>query len=118
MSPERQFVLLDSNGKKTRFVQQAIIELGLKNVDVATARVEQYRPEAGFDTILARAFASLADIWNQGERLLVPGGRVLAQKGQRPEAEFEPLRHLSARVHRLRIPGLDAERHLIELAAG
>jgi 16S rRNA (guanine527-N7)-methyltransferase len=116
-SPEREFVLLDSNAKKTRFVQQAIIELGLKNVDVVTARVEQYRPETGFDTVLARAYASLGDILSATAGLLAPHGKILAQKGQLPAGELETLKDHTVRVHRLAIPGLDAERHLIEIAA-
>jgi 16S rRNA (guanine527-N7)-methyltransferase len=116
-SPEREFVLLDSNAKKTRFVQQAVIELGLKNVDVITARVEQYRPERGFDTVLARAYASLGDIRTTTAGLLAPHGKILAQKGQLPGGEIETLKDLSVRVHRLAIPGLDVERHLIEIVA-
>ncbi|MCW8903471.1 16S rRNA (guanine(527)-N(7))-methyltransferase RsmG, partial [Sedimenticola sp.] len=57
--PDRQFVLIDSNGKKTRFVQQAVVALGLDNVQVVRTRVEAYQPDAGFDTITSRAFAAL-----------------------------------------------------------
>jgi 16S rRNA (guanine527-N7)-methyltransferase len=115
MSGDKEFVLLDSNAKKTRFVQQAVIELELKNVDVATARVEQYRPACGFDTVLARAFASLDEILARTARLLTPHGRILAQKGQLPRDEIENLKDHPVRVHRLAIPGLDLERHLIEI---
>jgi 16S rRNA (guanine527-N7)-methyltransferase len=118
VSEGQRFVLLDSNAKKTRFVQQAVIELGLKNVDVVTARVEQYRPECGFDTVLARAFASLGEIVAATERLLAPHGRILAQKGQWPQEEIENLKNHAVRVHRLAIPGLDVERHLVEITAG
>jgi 16S rRNA (guanine527-N7)-methyltransferase len=117
VSPERVFVLLDSNAKKTRFVRQAVIELGLKNVDVVTARVEQYRPENRFDTVLARAYASLGDIRATTVRLLAPHGKILAQKGQVPGDEIATLKDHSVRVHRLGIPGLGVERHLIEIAA-
>jgi 16S rRNA (guanine527-N7)-methyltransferase len=118
VSEGQRFVLLDSNAKKTRFVQQAVIELGLKNVDVVTARVEQYRPECGFDTVLARAFASLGEIVAATERLLAPHGRILAQKGQWPQEEIENLKNHAVRVHRLAIPGLDVDRHLVEITAG
>lgn len=114
---DRQFVLLDSNAKKTRFVQQAVIELGLKNVDVVTGRVEQYRPERRFDTVLARAYASLSDILAMTAGLLASQGKILAQKGKFPVDEIEFLKDHSIRVHRLAIPGLDDERHLIEIAA-
>jgi 16S rRNA (guanine527-N7)-methyltransferase len=117
MSPERAFALLDSNAKKTRFVQQAVIELGLKNVDVVTARVEQYRPESGFDTVLARAYAGLQDILADTAGLLAPHGKLLAQKGQVPAEEIESIKHHTVRVHRLAIPRVKAERHLIEIAA-
>ena len=82
MSGSRHFVLLDSNAKKTRFVQQAVIELGLPNVEVITTRVEDYRPERAFDTVVTRAYASLADILSKTRRLLIPRGVILAQKGQ------------------------------------
>jgi 16S rRNA (guanine527-N7)-methyltransferase len=118
VSEDKKFVLLDSNAKKTRFVQQAVIELGLKNVDVVAARVEQYRPERGFDTVLARAFASLGEIAAATERLLAPHGRILAQKGQWPQEEIENIKDRAVRVHRLAIPGLDVERHLVEITAG
>ncbi|MGZ8217235.1 16S rRNA (guanine(527)-N(7))-methyltransferase RsmG [Methylomagnum sp.] len=114
-TPEKSFTLLDSNAKKTRFVQQAIIELGLKNVDVITARVEQYRPESRFDTVLARAFASLDAIVAGTAGLLTPRGKILAQKGQLPRDEIEHIKDRAVRVHRLAIPGLDVERHLIEI---
>ena len=117
MSPERAFALLDSNAKKTRFVQQAVIELGLKNVDVVTARVEQYRPASGFDTVLARAYAGLQDILADTAGLLAPHGKLLAQKGQVPAEEIESIKHHTVRVHRLAIPRVKAERHLIEIAA-
>jgi 16S rRNA (guanine527-N7)-methyltransferase len=117
MSPERAFALLDSNAKKTRFVQQAVIELGLKNVDVVTARVEQYRPASGFDTVLARAYAGLQDILANTAGLLAPHGKLLAQKGQVPAEEIESIKHHTVRVHRLAIPRVKAERHLIEIAA-
>lgn len=114
---DREFVLLDSNARKTRFVRQAVIELGLKNVDVVTMRVEQYRPEPGFDTVLARAFAGLAEIWSVASRLLVSKGRLLAQKGRLHGEEIASLQGRSVRVHRLAIPGLDVERHLIEMTS-
>jgi 16S rRNA (guanine527-N7)-methyltransferase len=118
MSGGRHFVLLDSNAKKTRFVQQAVIELGLSNVEVVTARVEDYRPDRGFDTILTRAYANLVEILATTGRLLVPRGVILAQKGQLPEREIQTLKHCTVRTHMLNIPGLDVERHLVEIAIG
>ncbi|WP_347257440.1 16S rRNA (guanine(527)-N(7))-methyltransferase RsmG [Methylocaldum sp.] len=118
MSESRHFVLLDSNAKKTRFVQQAVIELGLANVEVVTSRVEDYHPDHGFDTILARAYASLAEIMETTRRMLAPHGVILAQKGQFPEGEIQTLKDSPVKSHRLKIPGLDVERHLIEIAIG
>jgi 16S rRNA (guanine527-N7)-methyltransferase len=118
MSGSRHFVLLDSNAKKTRFVQQAVIELGLPNVEVITTRVEDYRPERAFDTVVTRAYASLADILAKTRRLLIPRGVILAQKGQLPEKEVQSVKHCTVRTHKLTIPGLDVERHLVEIAIG
>ncbi|MGX2042172.1 16S rRNA (guanine(527)-N(7))-methyltransferase RsmG [Methylocaldum sp. MU1018] len=118
MSEGRHFVLLDSNAKKTRFVQQAVIELGLSNVEVVTARVENYRPEPGFDTVLARAYANLGDLVAAVRRMLAPHGVILAQKGQLPEKEIQALKDCAVKTHMLNIPGLDVERHLIEIAVG
>jgi len=118
MSEDRHFVLLDSNAKKTRFVQQAAIELRLPNVEVVTARVEDYCPERGFDTVLARAYANLAEILAATRRMLTPQGVILAQKGQLPEGEIQTLKDCAVKSHRLNIPGLDIERHVIEIAIG
>ncbi len=114
-APDKAFTLLDSNAKKTRFVMQAAIELGLANVHVEHARLEQYRPAQGFDTLLARAFASLPDIVSETARLLNPGGVILAQKGKLPEQEINALENVTVETFRLDIPGIDAERHLIAI---
>jgi 16S rRNA (guanine527-N7)-methyltransferase len=115
LSPDREFALLDSNAKKTRFVRQAAIELGLGNVRVEHARIEQYRPPEGFDTVLARAFASLAGIAGETSRLLNPGGVILAQKGKLPAEEISALAGGAVAVFPLRIPGIAAARHLIAI---
>lgn len=118
VQPERRFVLLDCNAKKIRFVHQAVIELGLSNVGPAQARIESFTDAAGFDCVLARAYASLAEIWADASRLLKAGGSVLALKGRRPEAELGELpAGVTVGIHRLRVPGVDAERHLAELRA-
>jgi 16S rRNA (guanine527-N7)-methyltransferase len=118
VQPERRFVLLDGNAKKIRFVQQAAIELRLSNVEPLQARIESFADAAGFDCVLARAYASLADIWADASRLLKTGGSVLALKGRRPEAELGGLpAGVAVDIHRLRVPGVDAERHLAELKA-
>jgi len=83
--PEIEFTLLDSNAKKTRFVQQAILELKLKNVSVCHNRVEQYHPEKGFDTVITRAFAGLSDIVELTAHLLNKDGLLLDMKVKIPD---------------------------------
>lgn len=113
--PERQFVLLDSNSKKTRFMRQAVAELGLDNVQVVHARTETFRPEAAFDVVVSRAFASVADMLATAGQHCTSGGIVLAMKGGEPSAELKELdpAFTLEQVHRLTVPGLDEERHLV-----
>jgi 16S rRNA (guanine527-N7)-methyltransferase len=117
--PDLAFTLLDANAKKTRFVVQAVAELGLKNVEVAQARVENYRPAEKFDTLVARAFSSLADILENARHLCAPRGRFLIMKGQYPQAELAamPAGYVLDEVVVLKVPGLDAARHLAIIAA-
>ena len=116
-NPALQFILLDSNAKRCRFMMQMIAELQLTNVEVVRSRVEDYRPQILFDSIISRAFASLVDWLRVCQHLCAPGGRFLAMKGSYPEAELESLaeefRLLS--VESLRVPGLDAKRHVLLL---
>jgi 16S rRNA (guanine527-N7)-methyltransferase len=112
--PEIEFVLLDSNAKKTRFVQQAVLELKLKNVTVCHSRVEQYRPENRFNTVITRAFASLPTIVELTEHLLSKGGVVLAMKGQSPDAELEHMAQKTT-VIPVHVPGIEAERCLVRI---
>lgn len=113
--PEREFVLLDSNSKKTRFLQQAVAELGLENVQVVHSRTETFQPEQGFDVVLSRAFASVADMLAGAGRHCVPGGIMLAMKGADPAAELMDLDEAFEleQVARLTVPGLAEERHLV-----
>lgn len=113
--PDKKFTLLDSNGKKIRFVRQALLELGLKNVQAEKTRVEDYDPAQLFATIVTRAFASLPDILGMTRRLLTPGGRLLALKGRRPGEELATanLEDAVVDVVPLQIPQLEAERHAV-----
>lgn len=115
--PDRQFTLLDSNGKKTRFLTQARAELGLENVEVAKARIEQFQPKQAFDTIISRAFSSVGEMASNTVRLCAEGGRIIAMKGIYPVAEMENLPETVEFVESvpLQVPGLEAERHLIIL---
>lgn len=117
--PAMECVLLDSNNKKIRFVRQAIADLGLENVTVEQTRIEDYRPEQGFDVVISRAYSSLGEMHAQVERLLAPGGRLLAMKGVYPLAEMDALQGSDTHVEvvPLQVPGLDAERNLVILKA-
>jgi 16S rRNA (guanine527-N7)-methyltransferase len=113
--PDCQFTLLDSNGKKTRFVQQSVVTLGLDNVQVVRDRVEGYRPAAGFDTITSRAFAALPKMLQLTEHLLDERGRLLAMKGTVPGEEITELAAAGYRVEvvPLRVPESDGQRHAL-----
>lgn len=117
MNPRRRFVLLDSNGKKVRFVRQAVMELGLSNVEVAQVRIESYQCEAKFATILTRAFAPLPDIVRLTRPLLASPGSLLALKGRFVDAELDAflLEQGTLSLHRLQVPFLDAERSLVQI---
>jgi 16S rRNA (guanine527-N7)-methyltransferase len=117
--PDRRFTLLDSSGRKTRFLVQATIELGLTNVEVIQARVQDVQIVGGYDGILSRAFASLADLVNAAGHLLAPEGTIYAFKGVRPEAELcaLPKPYRVRALRQLAIPGANADRHLVELTA-
>lgn len=114
--PNLQFSLLDTNGKKTRFVQQAVGELGLNNVEVIKSRVEALVRPQHYALITSRAFATLADMVGGSEALLAPGGRWLAMKGAEPRAEIRDLPDgLQTDVHALQVPGEIARRHVVVL---
>jgi len=115
---ERRFVLVDSSGRKVRFLRQAQIELRLRNVEVVESRIQDWRPAQGFDGVLSRAFASLPEFIAMAGHLPAPGGALYALKGRWPEPGAEPpgAAHMIAAVHALNIPGLAAPRHLVEIA--
>jgi len=118
VEPEYQVTLLDTNGKKCRFLSQAGIELGLKNIQVVQNRVEKYQSTPLFDGILSRAFATLKDMTDNAVHLLADGGRFLAMKGRYPQQEIDELDQQFSfeKAYPLQIPGLDVERFLIEIA--
>jgi 16S rRNA (guanine527-N7)-methyltransferase len=117
VNPQRRFTLIEATGKKARFVEQTTERLGLVNVLVANSRAETYRPFELFDTVVARALSSLADFVAYAGHLCAPGGRLLAMKGKRPDEEISalPKSFRALAVHRLSVPGLTDERHLVEL---
>lgn len=117
--PEREFVLLDSSSKKLRFVQQTLAILKLDNVTLEHTRIEDYKPQERFDSVICRAFSELRELYRHAARLCTSSGRVLAMKGIYPVAEIEGLdnRNVIEKVVSLTIPGLDAERHLVCMQA-
>lgn len=117
-NPQRRFTLVEATGKKARFVEQTVERLSCGNVQVANIRAESYRPFELFDTVIARALSSLADFAAYAGHLCAPEGRLLAMKGKRPDEEISalPKSFRVLAVHRLKVPGLDDERHLVELS--
>ena len=116
--PEREFQLLDSNGKKTRFLFQVKTALGLDNMSIHHARVEAHHPDQLLDAVLSRAFASLEEMVLGCRHLLTTQGRFFAMKGAYPGDELagvETLCEIHA-VHPLEVPGLGEQRHLVELS--
>ncbi len=117
--PARRFVLNDCNGKKTRFLTQAKMVLGLDNVEVVNQRIEEYQPmiegrRIYFDLVIARAYASTADILSSTAHLHSAGTRVLVMQGKLDETLKIP-DYVLAQSHKYDVFGLDAERHLLEI---
>ena len=113
--PDLEVTLLDASHKKAVFLEQARAELGLANVKVVCERVERWHPQCAFDVIVSRAFAELGEFVAQAQHLVAPGGRLLAMKGVYPFEEIGkvPATHRVAQVTELRVPHLDAKRHLV-----
>ena len=117
VEPHRHFSLIESTGKKCRFLEHVRDALELKNVEVVQSRAESYRPDVRFDTVLARAVGPIADLVKVAGPLVVGGGRLLAMKGRYPQDELAAKLNgwKVASVHPLTVPGLGEERHLVEL---
>lgn len=119
VNPELACTLIDSNQKKCAFMQQAVIELGLSRVEVVCARVETWTPLQRFEMVISRAYASLADFVQAAAGCCAPDGTLAAMKGVYPHEELEqlPARYRVRDVIALKVPGLDAERHLVRMQA-
>ena len=117
IQPQRIFTLLDSNGKKTRFMQQAVIELNLKNTSVVQVRAEKWQTASKFNTIISRAFASIADFVRVSSYHLSENGQILAMKGVFPQQELTDLPNsfIVEYSKTLRIPEVSANRCIIKL---
>jgi len=117
--PDLAVTLLDSSHKKCTFLRQAKTELGLDNVEVVCERVEEWKPAQRFDAVISRAFSELADFVQQAQHLVASGGMMLAMKGVYPFEEIArvPATHRVAKVLELKVPRLDAKRHLVFVEA-
>jgi 16S rRNA (guanine527-N7)-methyltransferase len=117
LNPDKKFTLLDSLGKRIRFIRQAVLALGLKNVEFVQSRVEEYQPEEKFDVVLSRAFASLQDMLFWCKHLPNETGHFLALKGQLPEQEIAQLNKQFKFIESisLRVPNLEGERCLVKV---
>lgn len=115
--PERQFTLLDSLGKRIRFIRQVLHELQIHNVEPVQSRVEAFLPDMPFDGVLSRAFASLSDMVNWCQHLISQDGHFYALKGVYDDSEVQLLPNFCA-VHQaisLKVPNLEGQRHLVLL---
>lgn len=119
MYPDKKFTTLDSNGKKTRFMLQAKLDLQLDNLEVANSRVESFQVDTPFDAITSRAFSSLVNMVDGTKHLLSLSGVYLAMKGLYPEEELKELMGRDeielVGCEPLKVPGTDGDRHLVIL---
>jgi 16S rRNA (guanine527-N7)-methyltransferase len=113
--PAMHVTLLDSNHKKVAFLNQAIIELKMKNAEVCGERVESWQTQNKFDVIISRAFSDMGEFVRITQHLLAPGGVFAAMKGLHPYEEIEklPSDFIVRRVLPLAVPGLEGARHLV-----
>ncbi len=117
-NPARRYTLVESTGKKAGFLRQTAGKLRLTNVEVVQGRSEALHPARPFDSVVARALGSLADFVRVAGHLVGRNGRLLSMKGRPPEDELKalPAGWKALAVHPIHVPGLDAERCLVELA--
>ena len=115
--PDVQFTLLDSTAKKLKFIEHSAQLIGASNVQTVHARAESFRPKDRFDTVMSRAVGAVGVFVEWAGHLCIGGGRLLAMKGRHPTDELQklPSGWKVAAVHRLSVPGLDEERHLVEI---
>jgi len=117
LNPHINFTLLDSNGKKTRFLFQAINDLALPNALEINQRVEVYQPDQQFDIVVSRAFSSLFDMLSQCDHLVSKKGCFLAMKGKKPDSELSMITkaYKVVDLSEVKVPQVDSERHLIKI---
>ena len=117
LNPDINFTLLDSNGKKTRFLFQAINDLSLANAKEINHRVEKYQPEQPFNIVLSRAFSSISDMLTQCDHLVSDSGCFLAMKGKKPDSELSQITkdYKVVDLSQINVPHIESERHLIKI---
>ncbi|MDQ6618592.1 MAG: 16S rRNA (guanine(527)-N(7))-methyltransferase RsmG [Pseudomonadota bacterium] len=117
--PAWRVTLLDSNHKKAAFMQQALAAVAASNAEVCATRLERFAPETRFDVIISRAFSDLGSFAESARRLLAPAGRIVAMKGVFPHEELEqvPAGLRVVATEAVKVPGMDAQRHLVILEA-
>ena len=115
--PDKHFTLIDSNGKKTRFLFQVKLALELGNIVIENCRIEHYQSPRQIDMVMCRAFSSLEDTVAKTQQLLAKGSKLLAMKGRYPEQEINrlPAGFEVKTIAKLGIPGSDSQRHMIEI---
>jgi len=116
--PDKDFTLLDSLGKRIRFLNQVKMQLKLQNITPIQSRVEDHQPVPGYDGVISRAFASLNDMLSWCKHLPAPNGRFFAMKGAAVQEEIAALPDFVKvdAIHNLQVPHLDAQRHLVVLS--
>ena len=117
VNPERQFTLIDSTAKKLKFIDHVAQLLELRNIVTVHTRAEKFQPDERFYVVVSRAVGPVVQFVEWAGHMLVGGGRLLAMKGKYPEEEVRKLPNgwKLAAIHRLDVPGLDEERHLVEI---
>jgi 16S rRNA (guanine527-N7)-methyltransferase len=117
MCPDKQFILLDSLGKRVRFMKQAAFELKIDNIQPVQSRVEDFKPEVNLHGVLSRAFASLKDMLHWCQHLVDSQGTFLALKGQLPVDEIQqlPAEFSVQETIKLDVPRLEGERHIVKI---
>lgn len=117
INPDKEFFLLDSNAKKTRFVQQAKMEIELQNITVVRSRLEEFHSEIKFETIISRAFSDLASFVYGTRHLLQRDGVMVAMKARLSKEEINQIAEFETRVEPVYVPGIDVERNLVLVSA-
>ena len=115
--PDKEWTLVDSNGKKIRFLRQLLFEMKTENVEVVHSRAEKFLSSVAYSSIISRAFGTLDEYYRAVEHLLLPGTRALAMKGRLPDQELQEVAgwQKSISVEELQVPGIRAHRSLVIL---